>query len=77
MVSVLAPPNIAMSIRGRARVVRERMKASEDHAIVEIDVEEVKNDMVRGVVIDYTIMISIIEERKDRFWAVLGEMGEI
>ena len=77
MVSVLAPPNIAVSIRGSARVVRERMKASEDHAIVEIDVEEVKNDMVRGVVIDKTIMISIIEERRDWFQAVLGEMREI
>ena len=77
MVALLAPPNIAISIRGRARVVRERMNADESHAIVEIDVEEAKNDMIRGVVIDKTIMISIIEERKDWFQAVLGEAEEM
>ncbi len=77
MVALLAPPNIAISIRGRARVVRERMNADESHAIVEIDVEEVKNDMIRGVVIDKTVMISVIEERKDWFEAVLGEVEEM
>ena len=77
MVALLAPPNIAISIRGQARVVRERMNADESHAIVEIDVEEVKNDMIRGVVIDKIIMISVIEERKDWFQAVLGEVEEM
>lgn len=75
MVSVLAPPDIAVSVRGSARVVRERMKASEDDAIVEIDVEEVKNDMVRSVVIESAVTISVREEYVDLFQAALGEMG--
>lgn len=50
MVALVAPPNIAVSIRGRARVVRERMNTDERSAILEIDVEEVKNDMVAGAI---------------------------
>jgi len=50
-VALLAPPNTAVSISGRARVVSESMDISEYLAIVEIDVEEVKNDMMgRGVI---------------------------
>lgn len=49
MISLLAPPNIAVSVRGRARVVRERMNVDENYAVVEIDVEELKKDMVRSV----------------------------
>ena len=53
VVALLAPPNIAASIRGRARVVKEQMETSEHLAILEIDVEEVKNDMMpRGVIED-------------------------
>ena len=77
MVSVLAPPDIAVSVRGSARVVRERMKTIEDDAIVEIDVEEVKNDMVRSVVIESTVTVSVRQEYVDLFQAALGEMGEI
>jgi hypothetical protein len=74
MVVVLAPPNIAVSIRGRARVARERMTAAEQHAVVEIDVEEVKNDMVRGVVIESPVTVSVLDERQDWFEAVLREL---
>jgi hypothetical protein len=47
MVALLAPPDIAVSIQGRARVVKEHMDISPHLAVVEIDVEEVKNDMMR------------------------------
>jgi len=40
MVALVAPPNIAVGIQGRARVLREQMNASEGSAILEIDVEE-------------------------------------
>ena len=73
MISFLAPPNIAVSVRGRARVVRERMNADENYAVVEIDVEEVKNDMVRSVVIESGIMLSAVDPWRDWFRAVLSE----
>ena len=58
MVALLAPPNIAVSIRGRARVVKERMDTGEQSAIVEIDVEEVKNDMIRRGAIGSAVTFS-------------------
>ena len=74
MISFLAPPNIAVSVRGRARVVRERMNADENYAVVEIDVEEVKNDMVRSVVIESGIMLSAVNQWRDWFTTVLSEV---
>ena len=77
MVSLLAPPNIAISVRGRARVIKERMNADVNHAIVEIDIEEVKNDMVRKIVIETPVTASILKEHQEWFQAVLGEAEEI
>lgn len=77
MVAVLAPPNIAVSIYGYARVVRKQMRTDESHAIVAIDVKEVKNDMVRRVVIESPITISIPKEYSSWFKAVLNEAEDI
>jgi len=51
-VALLAPPNIAVGIRGRARVVKERMDTSQHLAVLEIDVEEAKSDMMRRGIIE-------------------------
>jgi flavin reductase (DIM6/NTAB) family NADH-FMN oxidoreductase RutF len=76
MVALVAPPNVAVSIRGRARVVRERMHADERSAILEIDVEEVKNDMVRGSI---GSAITFFPEAEHQAWfdAALGEVEEM
>ena len=76
-VALLSPPNIAVSINGWARVVRERMNADEHHAIVEIYVDEVKSDMVRRIVIETPITASILPEHQKWFKAVLGEAEEM
>ena len=76
-VALLAPPNIAATVRGRARVVRERMNADEHSAVVEIDVEEVKNDMARTIAIDTGITISARGEFRHWFETVLGELEEM
>jgi len=76
MVALVAPPNIAVSIRGRARVVRERMNTDERSAILEIDVEEVKNDMVAGV-IGSAITFFPRGENQDWFEAALSEVEEM
>ena len=44
---MLAPPNIAVSVGGRARLFKERIDTGELLAILKIDIEEAKNDMVR------------------------------
>ena len=76
MVAVVAPPNIAVSIRGRARVVRERMNTDQRSAILEIDVEEVKNDMVAGA-IGSAISFFPQDEHRDWFEAALAEVEEM
>lgn len=79
MIALLAPPNIAVSIRGRARVVKERMDFDEHDAAVEIDVEEVKNDMIRvpGSAIESAITLFIPEEQIGWFLAAIGEIEEM
>jgi len=77
VVALVAPPDIAVSIRGRARVARERMNADEHSAILEIDVEEVKNDMVRMGVIESAITFSPRDEIRDWFEAAIGEAEDM
>jgi len=76
-VALVAPPDIAVSIRGRARVVRERMNVDEHSAVLEIDVEEVKNDMVRTGVIESGITFSPRDEIRDWFEAAIGEAEDM
>jgi hypothetical protein len=66
-----------VSVRGRARAVRERMNADEHYAVIEIDIEEVKNDTVRSVVIEGAVTISTRDEYRPWFEAALGEMEEM
>jgi len=74
MVAMLAPPNIAVSAYGRARVVKEHMEHDENYALIEIDIQGVKNDMARTVVIDSPITILAVDQYKDWFTTALSEL---
>ena len=76
-VALLAPPNIAVSIRGRARVVRERMDIAEHLVIMEIDVEEVKNDMMRQGVIESAVGFTPPDDLKDYYVGAIAEIEEM
>lgn len=58
MVSMICPPDIAVSVRGRARIVEESFSIDNNYALIEIDIEEVKNDMPVKIGIDSGISIS-------------------
>ena len=77
MVSLVSPPDVAVSVRGRARVVKEWMAHDEHFAIVEIDVEEVKNDMAYRVIIEGTITISAKERFKPWYDAAMREVESL
>lgn len=77
MVAFVASPNIAVSIKGRARVAREKMALDENFALLEIDIEEVKNDMIGRVVIDSPITISARDKFKKWFNDLIGEMDTL
>ena len=76
-VALLAPPNIAVSILGRARVVKERMDVAEHLVVVEIDVEEVKNDMMRRGIIESAVGFTPPEELKDYYVGAIAEIEDM
>jgi hypothetical protein len=77
MVALVSPPNISVSVRGQTRVVKERMEHDEHFAVLEIDIEEVKNDMVYRIVIESGITISAREKHKPWYDAVISELEAI
>ena len=77
MVALLAPPDLAVGILGRAKVLREKMIADEQHVSLEINIKAVKNDMVRRVKIETAPSVSIITGFQDWFNAVLGEIEDL
>jgi hypothetical protein len=74
MVSFLAPPDIAVSIKGHALLTVPHMEADKNYAIFEIQVDEVKNDMVKTVVIDSPLTASPRYEYEEWFDTALREL---
>ena len=76
-VALLAPPNIAVSIRGRVRVVKERMDTGEQLAVLEIDVEEVKNDMMRRGAIESAVGFAPPKELRGYYVGAIAEIEDM
>jgi len=57
-VAMICFPDVAVSVRGQARVVEEPFSLDNNYALVEIDIDEVKNDMPVRIGIDTGISIS-------------------
>jgi hypothetical protein len=76
MVAFLAPPRVAVSIRGKARVIREKMNADQRTALVEVDIEEVKNDLIFRGTIDSGIELNIPESHIGWYLALVDEVEE-
>jgi hypothetical protein len=73
----LITPGVAVTVTGRARVVRERAQHDEQFAILDIDVEEVKNDMAYRIVVESGIEIVAKERHKRWYSAVMAELAEV
>ncbi len=58
MIAMIAPPDTAISVKGRARVVEEPFSLDQNYALIEVDIGEVKNDMPVQIGIDSGISIS-------------------
>jgi hypothetical protein len=57
--TILAEGNIALTARGRARIVQERMAAAHDHAAVAIDFQDID---------DHRQAAFVVESGVDRRW---------
>jgi hypothetical protein len=73
----LVSPDVSVSVIGRARVVRERSHHDEQFAIVDIDVNEVKNDMAYRIVVESGIEIVAKERHQPWYSAVMAELDDI
>ena len=76
-VAVLAPPNVAVSILGRARVVKEGMDVAENLVVVEIDIEEVKNDMMRQGAIESAIGFAPPQDLRKYYVGAIAEIEDM
>jgi len=76
-VAVLAPPSIAVSIRGRARIVKGQMDIAKHLVAVEIDIEEVKNDMMRRGIIESAIGFTPPEDLKGFYVGAIAEIEDM
>jgi hypothetical protein len=57
-VCLVTPPDIAVTVFGGGTVVREAMEGLPSDAVVEIQIEEVKNDMFPGTTIETGVTYS-------------------
>jgi Pyridoxamine 5'-phosphate oxidase len=76
-VVMISPPDISASVCGRARVVREHMKHDKDFAVLDIDIEQVKNDMAYRIVIESGIIISAKERFQSWYDAAMAELEDV
>ena len=76
-VAVLAPPDIAVSIRGRARIIKGQMDIAKHLVAVEIDIEEVKNDMMRRGIIESAVGFTPPEDLKDFYVGAIAEIEDM
>jgi hypothetical protein len=70
----LISPDVAVSVTGRARVVRERSHSDDQFAILEIDVQEVKNDMVYRITVESGIEIVAKERHQPWYDQIMTEL---
>jgi general stress protein 26 len=73
----LVSPDVAVSVTGRARVVRERSHADDQFAVLEIDVQQVKNDMVYRIVVESGIEIVPKARHKPWYDQVMTELDRV
>lgn len=76
-VAVLAPPNIAVSIYGRARIVKPQMDIAKHLVAVEIDIEEVKNDMMRRGIIEGSIGFKPPDDLRSFYVGAIAEIEDM
>lgn len=76
-VALLASPDVAVSIVGRARLVQEGMEVGEYLAVLEIDVEEVKNDMMRRGTIESAVGFAPPDDLRGFYVGAVAEIEDM
>ena len=74
VVSLVAPPDIAVSIKDKARVAKEGMELVNTDAVIEVGVEEVKDDLIPGSFLVSGILYSAEKHVKDFITKYIDEV---
>lgn len=74
VVSLIAPPDVAVSIRGHAKVAKEKMELVNSDAVVEVEVDEVKDDLIPGSFIVSGILYSAEHHVKEFITKYIDEV---
>jgi hypothetical protein len=74
MIAFISPPDIAVSIRVRAKVVKEQMDLLSTDAVIEMEVGEVKNDMLRGMAFESGVSYRLPESAMKLLDAYVSEL---
>ncbi len=74
VVSLIAPPDIAVSNKGYARVAKEKMDLVSTDAVVEVEVEDVKDDLVPGSFIVSGNLYSAVKHVKEFITKYIDEV---
>ncbi len=74
VVTLIAPPDIAVSIKGHARVAKEKMDLVNTDAVVEVEVEDVKDDLIPGSFIVGGILYSAEKHVKEFITKYIDEV---
>jgi len=74
IVAFMAPPDVSVSVSGRSRVARQPMLCNEHMAMLEIDIEHVKNDLGLVIWIERGAELSIPEDEISFYLDVVEEV---
>ena len=74
VVSFVAPPDIAVSIKGHAKIAKDRMELVNTDAVIEVGVEDVKDDLIPGSFIVSGILYSAEKHVKDFITKYIDEV---
>jgi hypothetical protein len=75
VVCLLLPPDVAVSVSGRARVIKEAMETTGTDAVVEIEIDDVKDDMLPGATIKSGVTFSVPQELAGFLERYAAEVG--
>ena len=77
MVAMFAAPDVAVGIRGRARVLKQRMDTLPDNAVVQIDVDHVKDDHMPMAPIASGVTYTVSEQMAANLTAANEELAAV
>lgn len=76
VVSVVASPDVSVTITGQAQVIKETMTVNPDDAIIEIEITDIKDDWMTGVVVKSGIEVEYPGPARDYVERFVAEVTE-